>query len=223
MFVRGNHESCNNAYEGWFKYLDPYPFSAEKCSDCVQSWFLDIGLMKFFVFDSSFGKDIYANKEAVSAFSMQFSRLINDDLTKPIWFLTHRPLWRSTKKALFTFKKHGNLPQIKAFGNRFPSNVAAIVSGHIHIAQILLMDKIPDQIIVGNGGALLHSQDQEPIYEDIEFDYSNSKHYLAREIKSFFGFGFAILDLDKHIFTYYNKDNDKIYSMHLNKDFKLID
>ncbi|VDK64580.1 unnamed protein product [Onchocerca ochengi] len=50
-----NHEDCNGAYEGWFRYLDPYPISSEKCIDCIPSWSLDAGPIRFFVFDSSSG------------------------------------------------------------------------------------------------------------------------------------------------------------------------
>ncbi|RDD34577.1 Calcineurin-like phosphoesterase [Wolbachia endosymbiont of Cylisticus convexus] len=218
LFVRGNHESCNRAYEGWFRYLDSYPFSPKKCEDLVSSWSLDAGPITFFIFDSSSGEDIFTTQSTIDAFERQFDKLIQD---KPTWFLTHKPLWRSPKKEFLTLKSHGNLTQIEAFGDKFPSNVTTIVSGHIHIAQILLMDNVPDQIIVGNGGALLHAQDQEPVYQNVEFDYPNGRNYLAHEVRNFFGFGFAILSLDDHKFTFYNQDNKEMYSANLMKDFKL--
>nr|WP_245970081.1 hypothetical protein [Wolbachia endosymbiont of Bemisia tabaci] len=174
--------------------------------------------MKFFIFDSSSGEEIFTTQSTVDAFERQFDKLIQD---KPTWFLTHKPLWRSPKKEFLTLKSHGNLTQIEAFGDKFPSNVTTIVSGHIHIAQILLMDNVPDQIIVGNGGALLHAQDQEPVYQNVEFNYPNSRNYLAHEVRNFFGFGFAILGLDDHKFTFYNQDNKEMYSANLTKDFKL--
>lgn len=221
LFVRGNHENCDRAYEGWFRYLDPYPFSPEKCENLVPSWSLNAGPMRFFIFDSSSGEDIFTNQSIADAFEKQFDKLTQDSSDKPTWFLTHRPLWRSPKKEFLTLKSHGNLTQIEAFGDKFPSNVTTIVSGHIHIAQILLMDNVPDQIIVGNGGALLHAQDQEPIYQNVEFSYSNGKSYLAHEVRNFLGFGFAILNLYNHKFTFYNQDNKEIYSAKLTKDFKL--
>lgn len=133
--------------------------------------------MKFFIFDSSSGEEIFTTQSTVDAFERQFDKLIQD---KPTWFLTHKPLLRSPKKEFLTLKSHGNLTQIEAFGDKFPSNVTTIVSGHIHIAQILLMDNVPDQIIVGNGGALLHAQDQEPVYQNVEFNYPNSRNYSTR-------------------------------------------
>ncbi|WCR57530.1 metallophosphoesterase family protein [Wolbachia endosymbiont of Ctenocephalides felis wCfeJ] len=221
LFVRGNHEDCNRAYEGWFRYLDPYPLSSEKCVDCVPSWSLDAGPIRFFIFDSSSGEDIFINQSITDTFERQFDKLIQESSDKPTWFLTHKPLWRSPKKEFLTLKSHGNLTQIEAFGDKFPSNVTTIVSGHIHIAQILLMDNVPDQVIVGNGGALLHAQDQEPIYQNVGFSYPNDKHYLAHEVRNFFGFGFAILNLDDHEFTFYNQDNKEMYSTKLTEDFKL--
>ncbi|NUY39451.1 phosphoesterase [Wolbachia endosymbiont of Litomosoides brasiliensis] len=221
LFIRGNHENCNRAYEGWFRYLDSHPFSPEKCENFVPGWFLDIGPMKFFVFDSSSGEDIFITQSTIDSFEKRFDKLTQDSSGKPTWFLTHRPLWRSPKKEFLILKSHGNLTQIEAFGDKFPNNVTTIVSGHIHIAQILLMNNVPDQIIVGNGGALLHAQDQEPVYQNIEFSYSNGKNYLAHEVKNFFGFGFSILNLDDHEFTFYDQNNEEIYSAKLTKDFKL--
>ncbi|MDG7056149.1 MAG: metallophosphoesterase [Wolbachia endosymbiont of Meromenopon meropis] len=220
LFVRGNHENCNRAYEGWFRYLDPYPFSSEKCENFVPSWFLEIEPMRFFVFDSSYSEDIFTVQNAINAFEKQFNKLTQVSFNKPTWFLTHKPLWRFLKKELFTLRNHGNLTQIEAFGDKFPSNVTTVVSGHIHIAQILLMNHVPNQIIIGNGGALLHAQDQEPAYQNIEFSYSNTKHYLAREVKNFFGFGFAILNLDNYEFTFYNQKNEELYSIELTKNFE---
>ncbi|QKX01798.1 phosphoesterase [Wolbachia endosymbiont of Cruorifilaria tuberocauda] len=221
LFVRGNHEDCNRAYEGWFRYLDPYPLSSRKCANCIPSWFLDAGPIRFFVFDSSSAKDIFINQRTTDIFEKQFDKLIQANSSKPTWFLTHKPLWKFPKKEFLTLKSHGNLTQIKAFGDKFPSNIATIVSGHIHIAQMLLMNNVPDQIIVGNGGALLHAQDQKSIYRNVEFNYPNNKNYLAHEVRNFFGFGFAILNLDNHEFTFYTQDNKEMYSVKLTEDFKL--
>ncbi|MCV3769785.1 MAG: metallophosphoesterase, partial [Wolbachia pipientis] len=120
LFIRGNHENCNRAYEGWFRYLDPYPFSPEKCIDCVPSWSLDAGPIRFFIFDSSSGDDIFTNQKTTDTFKKQFNKLIQDNSNKPTWFLTHKPLWKSPKKAFLMLKNHGNLTQIKAFGDKFP-------------------------------------------------------------------------------------------------------
>ena len=33
IFVRGNHEECARAGQGWFRFLDPYPFTAKRSCD----------------------------------------------------------------------------------------------------------------------------------------------------------------------------------------------
>ncbi|KAM3717956.1 Cyclin-dependent kinase-like [Dirofilaria immitis] len=159
---RFNIIAQHSANEGWFRYLDPYLLSSERCIDCIPSWSLDARPIRFFIFDSSSGKDIITNQRITDK---QFDKLIQDTSDKPTWFLTHKPLWRSLKKEFLTLKSYGNLIQIEAFGDKFPSDITTVISGHTHSynPDIILMDNVPDQIIVGNGDALLtHAQDQEP-------------------------------------------------------------
>ena len=218
LFVRGNHENCDRAYEGWFKYLDPYQYLSKKCENFVPGWFFDTESLKFFIFDSSFGQDIFTTKDEINAFNEQFNELLENNLNKPTWFVTHRPLWRSPKKEVLTLNNHA---QVEALANNFPDNIASIVSGHIHIAQILLMKDLPDQITIGNGGALLHAQNQKSLYKNVEFNYSHNKNYLANEIRNLFGFGFAVLNIDDLELIFYNQYNDVTYVAKLTKDFRI--
>ncbi|WFW29608.1 MAG: metallophosphoesterase [Wolbachia endosymbiont of Menacanthus eurysternus] len=220
LFIRGNHENCNRAHEGWFKYLDPYPFSYKKCENFIPSWLLDIGPIRFLVFDSSSGEDTFTTKNTIDIVEKQSNKLIHNSSYKPIWLLTHKPIWGLTKKELLTLKIFSNSTQIKIFKNKLLNNITTIISGHIHIAQILLMANAPDQIIVGNGGALLYSQDQKHIYQNIKFNHPNNKIYLAHEIRTFSGFGFAILNLNNRKFTFYNQNNEEIHSVQLTKNFE---
>lgn len=49
------------------------------------------------------------------------------------------------------------------------------------------------QIMVGNSGSLLYSQDQKPILCGVDLDGAK-----AQELRTLHGLGFAILDLDQH-------------------------
>lgn len=60
-----------------------------------------------------------------------------------------------------------------------------------------------------------------PNEELVEFNYPNYKNYLAHEVINFFSFGFAILNLDDHEFSFYTQDNKEIYSAKLTEDFTL--
>nr|QHB15550.1 SP49.7 [Bemisia tabaci] len=218
IFIRGNHEACGRGHEGWFRYLDPFPFAPENCKPLDFSWAFDVGPVKFFIFDTSSPEEIFERQRKINAFN-KFNSLICD---KPTWFLTHRPLWCTTTREpeVVALKSQGNLTDIEEFQDEFPKNVSAILSGHFHIAQILLMDDFPDQIIVGNGGALLYAQDQKPIYKNVDFHYPNGKNYSAHDIRNFFGFGFAIARLDSRALMFFNSDNKRLYSAGLTDDFK---
>lgn len=213
LFVRGNHEGCSRAYEGWFRYLDPNDFLSTKCPDYIPSWIFDAGPIQFDVFDSSYGKDSDYTEEQIKTLSKQFDFLLQNNNSKPVWFLTHRPLWSYAKKSMI-FYHDGNIAQIKAFGNKFPTNISAIISGHVHIAQIILMEEKPTQIMVGNGGSLLYSQDQKPILCGVDLDGAK-----AQEIRTLHGFGFAILDLDQHRISFYDENNNETYFADLTEDF----
>jgi Calcineurin-like phosphoesterase len=43
VMVRGNHEACNRAGQGWFRYLDPYPFDATDTKTCDNPTFDNVG------------------------------------------------------------------------------------------------------------------------------------------------------------------------------------
>ncbi len=217
LFVRGNHEGCSRAHEGWFRYLDSNNFSSTKCQNYIPSWIFDAGPIQLDVFDSSYGKDSDYTEEQVKTFSKQFGYLLQNNSSKPAWLLTHRPLWSHAKKSMI-FYHDGNIAQIKAFGDNFPTNISAIISGHVHIAQIILMETKPTQIMVGNGGSLLYSQNQKPILYEVDLD-----GVKAKEVKTFPGFGFAILNLVEHKISFYNENNNEVYSTDLTENFSFKD
>lgn len=213
LFLRGNHEGCSRAYEGWFRYFDPSDFSSAKCSDHIPSWVFDVGPMQLDVFDSSYGKDSDYTEEQIKTFNEQFDFLLQNNNSKPAWFLTHRPLWSHAKKSAI-FYHDGNIAQVKAFGNRFSANISAIISGHVHIAQIIFMKEKPTQVMVGNGGSLLYSQNQKPVLYGVDLEDAK-----AQEIRTLHGFGFAILDLDEHKISFYDENNNETYFANLTEDF----
>lgn len=213
LFVRGNHEGCSRAYEGWFRYFDSNDFSSAKCPNYTPSWVFDAGPIQLDIFDSSYGKDSDYTEEQIKAFSKQFDSLLQKNNPKPAWFLTHRPLWSHAKKSVI-FYHDGNIAQVRAFGNKFPANISAIISGHVHIAQIIFMEGKPTQIMVGNGGSLLYSQDQKPVLCRVDLEGAK-----AKEIRTLHGFGFAILDLDEHKMSFYDENNNETYFVNLTEDF----
>ena len=75
VFARGNHESCNRAGQGWFRFLDAVPWTEERsCNDPAQDGVANFsdpyavplgGGTQLVVFDSSHSRgDAYAEADA---------------------------------------------------------------------------------------------------------------------------------------------------------------
>jgi hypothetical protein len=175
IVIRGNHESCNRAGQGWYRFLDPRPVMPRQ--DCNAAADDDIGNysasyavpfgraaadLQFLVFDSSWvgvtpippASLTYANYRA------QFEQLFAlGSRTPRAFFISHHPT--------LGFASNPNDPQNPFLGNAglisvltpmygtalFPSNVEVVLSGHNHILEILdFSSGHPPQFITGNGG-----------------------------------------------------------------------
>ncbi|WDM85538.1 metallophosphoesterase [Ehrlichia sp. JZT12] len=229
LFVRGNHENCDRAYIGWFRYLASHENlnDGDKCKEFTDSWMfnatkLDSKNIDFYVFDSSFGNEKNVSDLEIENLKQQFLSLLRNK-SSSIWFLTHRPLW-SYSALMKGDVYYGNTPQVRAFGDLFPNNVSAILSGHVHLSQVLdlrsLQHKhIPMQIIVGNSGALLYSVPEDKLL------VKNVKigNVIADTVKSELGFGFALIEIqesnetDNTLITFYNQFNEKVREFYINK------
>lgn len=224
LFVRGNHENCDRSYMGWFRYLDPYQYSSssDRCQNFTDSWEfnareLDSKNIDFYIFDSSFGNEKNVLDSDIEHLKKQFLPLLKSK-SSSVWFLTHRPVWSyAVLKGKAGNLYYGNLAQQEAFGDLFPDNVSVILSGHVHLSQVLdLKSKkqkhIPMQIIVGNSGALLHAVPKDMLlFEDVEMG-----DVVANTVKSDLGFGFTIVeiqeskDVDNVMVTFYNSSGEKV-------------
>lgn len=181
--VRGNHEACNRAGNGWFQYLDAYDDSAATCApvraadgtltaaapSVTPTWAVDLRLapgraLRLVVVDSAYGDDT-----AVSTWAAQQrpAYVAADRLAAPApgretWLLTHRPLFGVVSDTFAPPDKPLWTPwtsvdqQAAAVGllDRF----AAIWSSHEHLVQAVQVPGQPPQIVMGNGGTQLDPQ-----------------------------------------------------------------
>lgn len=174
IVIRGNHESCNRAGQGWFRFLDPRPLAPrQNCNIAADD---DIGNysepyaipfgrasdLQFLVFDSSWVgltpipptdlmyKNYRAQLEKIFALGARTPQAI---------FIDHHPV--------LGFAANPGNPQNPFPGNAglqsvlatlypnvlFPDNVAALLSGHNHLLEIVTFaTPHPPQFITGNGG-----------------------------------------------------------------------
>lgn len=150
VIIRGNHEQCSRAGEGWFRFLDPRPLPAT-CQLYNDPYTVQAGPTQLFVIDSSEATDTTAAPELVAQFAPYFQQL-NAVVTGNTWVLMHHPMWG------FDSTGTRNLSLQTASQNTLPSGVQMVLSGHIHTFQTLTFSLArPPQMIAGNGGDVLQA------------------------------------------------------------------
>lgn len=174
IVIRGNHESCNRAGQGWWRFMDPRPLMPQK--NCNAAADDDIGNysaayavplgrgsdFQFLVFDSSWvgvtpippADLMYRNYRA------QFEELFALGARAPRnMFISHHPTLGFASNPgdpQNPFPGNGGLISVLTPMNGsalFPSNVEVVLSGHNHVLEILdFSSGHPPQFITGNGG-----------------------------------------------------------------------
>ncbi|MFI0432169.1 MAG: metallophosphoesterase [Candidatus Nanopelagicales bacterium] len=178
-FLRGNHEDCGRAGNGFFLYLDPRDGVEDLCApqqtpgglkahqpQTTPTWAFDLPItadrdLRVAMVDSAYGTDReltdWVDKQRVSYQEA-------DALTAPVpgresWLLTHRPL--------FAVIADVNLPKDDPLAETWSSdgqmvasygllgNYSLLLSSHNHYLQATQIPGQAGSLIMGNGGALL--------------------------------------------------------------------
>lgn len=139
IFVRGNHESCKRAGHGWFRYLDPRPWT-ESCSDQTPPYVAVFGNHILAVVDAADAQNVHPSLLDIPATQDAF-----------LWILTHRPF--------LTPPPPGWAPELPAelpMHLRGLGKVSAVLAGHRHLLSLnQFRDNRPPELIVGNSGTTL--------------------------------------------------------------------
>jgi hypothetical protein len=150
FFIRGNHESCDRAGDGWFRYLDPRPFPGA-CQAYTVPFAVMAGSLQLIHVDSAVADDNNLFADQIAAYQPQFD-MVREIATGNAWLLTHRPLW--TIRA----GSPTNVVMQTASNNSLPEGIQMVLSGHTHIFQTYTFDpnRAP-QVVIGNGGDVLNA------------------------------------------------------------------
>ena len=163
IMVRGNHENCARAGDGWFRYFhhDKPPAA---CDPFTAAFNARLGAANFLVLDSADAEgpnDSEDDEEAGGspiqpdkiAFLKQSFTAAAAGAAPDTWLLSHRPF--NAVRFKNTDKVDNTLLQ-QELGPAIPSGVQMIVSGHIHIFEALSFNDgprhRPPQLVVGTGG-----------------------------------------------------------------------
>lgn len=173
LFVRGNHESCFRAGQGWFRFIDAQPWSAARsCNDPAQDADADYSEpyalpiakdTQLVVFDSSktSGKAFATTDHAFAKYSAQMRAVNQLTLQKPhSFFISHHPLLAyaptdDPKKI----KSGGSAGLQSVFSTLnperlFPSGVSVAMHGHVHLFEAISFKSAhPASLVMGNSGS----------------------------------------------------------------------
>jgi predicted phosphodiesterase len=156
IFVRGNHENCDRAGEGWTKLLDPFGF--KHCFNHSPIYNVSIGgKTTLAIMDSANASDFVAPANEVTIFE-NYLQSIEKNTDQHTWLITHKPFWFvfDDDELTQTYQNHIMNTLETAWENTSPQNIGVIISGHVHRLQTLNFAKDrPPQIVVGAGGTSL--------------------------------------------------------------------
>jgi len=180
IVVRGNHENCNRAGQGWWRFLDPRPLAArQNCDDPAddaigdfsEPYAVPLGAdsdTQIVVFDSSRvdvtplppDSAMYATYRA--QYERAFARISHWANT---FFVNHHPV--------LAFAPNPATPRTPYRGNAglqsvlrtlepvslFPPGVTALFSGHVHLFEaVSFSTPHPAQFVSGIGGAWVDTE-----------------------------------------------------------------
>ena len=175
IVVRGNHESCDRGGQGWWRFLDPRPLAAGRdCNDPADDAIGDFSEpyavpiapgTQFLVFDSSkVGVDPLPASDPMyrtyTAHMQEAFALANRRAGVHSLFINHHPILafapnpRTVPTSLYP--GNGSLQSVlqPISGDLlFPRGVDALLSGHVHLFEVLsFATPHPAQIVSGNSG-----------------------------------------------------------------------
>ena len=210
IVVRGNHEICSRAGQGWWRLLDPRPLVAGQ--DCIDA--ADDGTGNYsapyavplggggrvLVFDSSNAGNnpIPIDGPTYRIYKAQLAQALGGDAPAggTLFAVHHPPLAFAANNDRPANPYRGNAALqatlTPTFGERlFPPAVGAIFSGHIHAFEaVTFRTGQPPQFVFGDGGTAADS----PLPDPFPAGLAPSAGAVVAELLYTNRFGFATLD-----------------------------
>jgi calcineurin-like phosphoesterase family protein len=196
IFVRGNHEDCKRAWEG-YKLLTEQTWK-DTCVPNEKTEYISIGDLLLVDLDTASINDRPETPEAEIFWEQQFKDIekeIANTKAKQVWLITHKPVTGLVDGG------HGHLETTnvnlqKAFAKSgLQSKIQFMIAGHVHDTQLLQADGFPQQIVVGNSGTTLENNagmmNREKILKN-KIDGLTIKDFFS-DTKSGHSFGYATM------------------------------
>jgi hypothetical protein len=245
VFVRGNHESCSRAGQGWFRFVDFNPLGERTCNAQRFDQYADYSVpysvplskdTQIIIFDSS-----KTSGKPISPESVTYKKYANDMAmianlvkgTRQNFFASHHPLLAlGSDKKTEQVVPAGNAGLLSVLGaiypdRLFPVGVTVAMHGHNHVFQAMdFKSDYPISLVMGNSA----SNNDFPPPSHVP---RGSQPYPRAEIDhyaSYPGYGFATLDLvpslkgqesiSRWVLTEYSVRGRAVMRCEMQRDFK---
>jgi hypothetical protein len=173
IMVRGNHETCNRAGQGWYRFLDPNPYADTKsCNDPANDdagnyndpWAVTFGDTQVVAFDSANTSKSAYSPSTKPADVVPFNNYTAELATAGTFtantgllsiFAVHHPILGFTPGSPATGGNPGMLSVMKAAYSTayYPPGVGLAMHGHVHDFQgINFSSGHPATFVAGHGG-----------------------------------------------------------------------
>lgn len=150
-FSRGNHESCDRSWRGWFYYLDPRKFSGA-CEAFSAPYVVKLGNFELAMFDSASTAEKDLDPKNIARYSAELKSL----RVEHAWLVLHHPLWglKVVAGADPGAPPAESPTEVTAAWEKSPvKGIDLVVSGHTHLFELLTFDQgRPPQLVAGDGG-----------------------------------------------------------------------
>jgi predicted phosphodiesterase len=152
IMVRGNHEDCSRAGEGWIRFLDGLPLTAD-CRDLTGIFVAQLGDFGIIVVDGARAEDGKIDAGALAGRLRSQFTAVMAKIPGEAWLVSHRPFNAMRRADGQPVNVVENTVQETALGDLLPPSVRMAVAGHIHFFQAVdFGSSIPPQLVVGTGG-----------------------------------------------------------------------
>lgn len=211
IIVRGNHEDCNRAFQGYKLLLSNESWSKD-CLTYESTQILVFGKTAIVNLDTSGISDTPGeeDKDLLDRLN-DINTRIEKLKVKDIWIITHKPFY-----GIVTYK-NAFIPRNINLKNSLEKSLLKdkqliIFSGHIHTSMIV-ETKFAKQIVLGNSGTQLENF-RDKISKNLLESFAYQEAHLISN-----GFGYAVLKKNNDIWSIIFKDSEgkEIYKEELGK------
>ena len=210
VFVRGNHEACFRAGQGWFRFIDRQSWrEARSCNtpefdreaDYSEPYAVTIAAQtQLIVFDSAktSGKPFAATDAAYGKYRAQMLAVEQLTQQKPhSFFISHHPLLAiAPSRKAEQIKSGGNAGLQSVFASLypqrlFPEGVDVAMHGHLHYFEVISFKTAhPASLVLGNSASANEGTIPTSLPADTQlYPGAMVEDYAARA-----AYGFATLD-----------------------------